>query len=166
VLGDLQDFPASLHRSRRERGFAQACPLRSRNAPLARLLRIRGFELASTGQAPCSALSSWRLTTSGSTLDNQAKRLSSRLLILFNVEGCNSHQIPHRAYTPRCAMAKQERCFVVSADFILPVERTGGPALRPVEGLSNSMFSEYLPGNVIPGRQNGPRSLAVRGVFQ
>src|SRR5579864_8059047 len=38
---------------------------------------------ASTGKAPCSALSSWRLTTSGSALDNQARRLSSRLLMLL-----------------------------------------------------------------------------------
>src|ERR1700732_4075998 len=33
---------------------------------------------AFTGKAPCSALSSWKLTTSGSALANQAKRLSSR----------------------------------------------------------------------------------------
>src|SRR3981189_838407 len=38
---------------------------------------------AFTGKAPCSALSSWRLTTSGSVLANQAKRLSSRLLMLL-----------------------------------------------------------------------------------
>src|ERR1700678_1201276 len=38
---------------------------------------------AFTGKAPCSALSSWRLTTSGSALANQARRLSSRLLMLL-----------------------------------------------------------------------------------
>jgi hypothetical protein len=38
---------------------------------------------AFTGNASCSALSSWRLTTSGSALDNQASRLSSRLLMLL-----------------------------------------------------------------------------------
>src|SRR5258707_15060589 len=38
---------------------------------------------AFTGKAPCSALSSWRLNTSGSALANQAKRLSSRLLMLL-----------------------------------------------------------------------------------
>src|SRR4030088_1875484 len=38
---------------------------------------------AFTGKASCSALSSWRLTTSGSALDNQARRLSSRLLMLL-----------------------------------------------------------------------------------
>src|SRR5260370_22430893 len=38
---------------------------------------------AFTGKAPCSALSSWRLTTSGSALANQAKRLSSRLLMFL-----------------------------------------------------------------------------------
>src|SRR5262249_35187191 len=38
---------------------------------------------APMGNAPCSALSSWRLTTSGSDLVNQARRLSSRLLMLL-----------------------------------------------------------------------------------
>src|SRR5580693_5725456 len=38
---------------------------------------------AFAGKAPCSALSSWRQTTSGSALANQAKRLSSRLLMLL-----------------------------------------------------------------------------------
>ena len=38
------------------------------------------------GKALCSALSSWRLTTSGSALDNQARRLSSRLLMLLMLQ--------------------------------------------------------------------------------
>src|ERR1700722_5642915 len=38
---------------------------------------------ALAGNSPCSALSSWRLTTSGSALSNQARRLSSRLLMLL-----------------------------------------------------------------------------------
>src|SRR5580698_84205 len=38
---------------------------------------------AFTGKASCSALSSWRLTTSGSAFANQARRLSSRLLMLL-----------------------------------------------------------------------------------
>jgi hypothetical protein len=38
---------------------------------------------AFTGNAPCSALSSWRLTTSGLALANQAKRLLSPLLMLL-----------------------------------------------------------------------------------
>src|SRR5580700_868239 len=38
---------------------------------------------AFTGKASCSALRSWRLTTSGSAFANQAKRLSSRLLMLL-----------------------------------------------------------------------------------
>src|SRR5690348_3486256 len=41
------------------------------------------FRIAFTGKTPCSALSSCRLTTSGSALANQAKRLSSRLLMLL-----------------------------------------------------------------------------------
>src|SRR5271168_124771 len=38
---------------------------------------------AFTGNASCSALSSWRLTTSGSAFANHARRLSSRLLMLL-----------------------------------------------------------------------------------
>src|ERR1700678_537838 len=38
---------------------------------------------AFTGKASCSALSAWRLTTSGSAFANQARRLSSRLLMLL-----------------------------------------------------------------------------------
>src|SRR5580692_3195577 len=38
---------------------------------------------AFTGKASCSALSSWRLTTSGFALYNQVRRLSSRLLMLL-----------------------------------------------------------------------------------
>src|SRR5215472_2048227 len=38
---------------------------------------------AFTGKASCSALSSWRLTTSGAAFVNQARRLSRRLLILL-----------------------------------------------------------------------------------
>src|ERR1700721_635783 len=38
---------------------------------------------AFTGKAPCSALSSWRLTTSGSAFASHASRLSSRLLMLL-----------------------------------------------------------------------------------
>src|SRR5580692_11724491 len=38
---------------------------------------------AFTGNAPCSALSSWRLTTSGSAFASHASRLSSRLLMLL-----------------------------------------------------------------------------------
>src|SRR5437764_776794 len=42
---------------------------------------------ASTGNAPCSALSSWRQTTSGPALANHSKRLSNRLLmsLILNV---------------------------------------------------------------------------------
>ena len=43
-------------------------------------LRVRR---AFTGKASCSALSSWRLTTSGSAFAHQARRLSSRLLMLL-----------------------------------------------------------------------------------
>jgi hypothetical protein len=49
------------------------------------LRELTSNELPSLEQAldSCSALSSWRLTTSGSALANQASRLSSRLLMLL-----------------------------------------------------------------------------------
>src|ERR1700730_12614950 len=55
--------------------FQERSPCQTASYPAVR----RAF----TGKAPCSALSSWRLTTSGSDLANQAKRLSSRLLMLL-----------------------------------------------------------------------------------
>src|SRR5437588_6557601 len=55
--------------------FQERSPCQTVSYPIAR----RAF----TGKACCSALSSWRLTTSGSALANQAKRLSSRLLMLL-----------------------------------------------------------------------------------
>src|SRR6266576_5568486 len=55
--------------------FQERSPSQTASYPIAR----RAF----TGKAPCSTLSSWRLTTSGSALANQAKRLSSRLLMLL-----------------------------------------------------------------------------------
>jgi hypothetical protein len=65
------------------------------------------FRRASTGKAPCSALSSWRLTTSGAALANQAKRLSSRLLILLMLNAAT--------------LTKSPSSFVVSAEAILTV---------------------------------------------
>src|SRR6202453_1819774 len=55
--------------------FQERSPCQTASYPRVR----RGF----TGKACCSALSSWRLTTSGSAFANQARRLSSRLLMLL-----------------------------------------------------------------------------------
>src|SRR5580700_11383941 len=55
--------------------FHERSPCQTASYPRAR----RAF----TGKASCSALSSWRLTTSGSAFANQARRLSSRLLMLL-----------------------------------------------------------------------------------
>src|ERR1700677_3891855 len=55
--------------------FQECSPCQTASYPRVR----RAF----TGKAPCSALSSWRLTTSGSAFANQVKRLSSRLLMLL-----------------------------------------------------------------------------------
>src|SRR6267142_2711013 len=55
--------------------FQERSPCQTASYPRAR----RAF----TGKAPCSALSSWRLTASGSAFANQDKRLSSRLLMLL-----------------------------------------------------------------------------------
>src|SRR5579863_10486250 len=53
---------------------------------------------AFTGKASCSALSSWRLTTSGSAFASQARRLSSRLLMLLMLKVAtftNGFPAPH-----------------------------------------------------------------------
>jgi hypothetical protein len=62
-------------RARMATPFQERSPCQTASYPRVR----RAF----TGNAPGSALSSWRLTTSGSALANQAKRLSSRLLMLL-----------------------------------------------------------------------------------
>ncbi len=62
-------------RARMATPFQERSPCQTASYPRVR----RAF----TGKAPCSALSSWRLTTSGSALANQARRLSSRLLMLL-----------------------------------------------------------------------------------
>jgi hypothetical protein len=80
---DFVGFPGKLaqvstgtwFRARIATPFQERSPCQTASYPIAR----RAF----TGKAPCSALSSWRLTTSGSALINQAKRLSSRLLMLL-----------------------------------------------------------------------------------
>src|ERR1700690_2425250 len=61
---------------------------------------------AFTGKACCSALSSWRLTTSGSAFANQAKRLSSRLLISLTL---------NVATLPKPLSAVHLLCHVVSS---------------------------------------------------
>ena len=62
-------------RARMATPFQERSPCQTASYPRAR----RAF----TGNASCSALSSWRLTTSGSAFANQARRLSSRLLMLL-----------------------------------------------------------------------------------
>ncbi len=62
-------------RARMATPFQERSPCQTASYPRVR----RAF----TGKASCSALSSWRLTTSGSAFANQARRLSSRLLMLL-----------------------------------------------------------------------------------
>src|ERR1700683_3084933 len=62
-------------RARMATPFQERSPCQTASYPRVR----RAF----TGKAPCSALSSWRLTTSGSAFASHAKRLSSRLLMLL-----------------------------------------------------------------------------------
>src|SRR5579872_3309260 len=50
------------------------------------------------GKASCSALSSWRLTTSGSAFANQARRLSVRLLILLMLKVATFTKFPFCLY--------------------------------------------------------------------
>jgi hypothetical protein len=62
-------------RARMATPFQERSPCQTASYPRVR----RAF----TGKACCSALSSWRLTTSRSAFANQASRLSSRLLMLL-----------------------------------------------------------------------------------
>src|ERR1700726_706411 len=55
--------------------FQERSPCQTASYPSVRRARM--------GNAPGSALSSWRLTTSGSAFANQARRLSSRLVMLL-----------------------------------------------------------------------------------
>src|ERR1700738_1158997 len=83
---------------------------------------------AFTGKAPCSALSSCRLTTSGSALANQDKRLFSRLLMLLMLKVAiltKSLSIP----VPRGAPPKGATEFVIPAGINLP-EGLDGAAAR------------------------------------
>src|ERR1700680_679864 len=79
---------------------------------------------AFTGKAPCSALSSWRLTTSGSALANQAKRLLSRLLMLLTLKVATLTKSLY-VLAPLGAPPKGAIEFIVPAGTILPVERNG-----------------------------------------
>src|SRR5437879_5062936 len=70
------------------------------------------FRRALTGKAPCSALSSWRLTTSGCALASHAKRLSSRLLMLLMLKvatltGCLTSS-QHFMRLPHLGIRKQK----------------------------------------------------------
>src|SRR5438477_6435735 len=60
-------------RARMATPFQERSPCQTASYPRSRRTHM--------GNAPCSALSSWRLTTSGSAFANQATRLSRRLLI-------------------------------------------------------------------------------------
>jgi hypothetical protein len=82
-LNDLQDFPATLCKSARERGALTLPDCFVSESP-------RAF----TGKAPCSALSSWRLTTSGSAFANQSQEVVEPLIDGVSVEGGDFHQVP------------------------------------------------------------------------
>src|SRR5689334_1090583 len=80
---------------------------------------------AFAGKAPCSALSSCRQTTSGSALLNQAKRLSSRLLMLLMLKVATLTK-------SLCVLVGLDpppkgTVFVAAAGIILQMERDGKP---------------------------------------
>src|SRR5882757_830673 len=84
---------------------------------------------AFTGKAPCSVLSSWRLTTSGSALANQDKRLSSRLLMLLMLKVAILTKSLSVLYFWVHPPKRATEC-VVPAGIILPVERNGNPRTK------------------------------------
>lgn len=100
-------------RARMATPFQERSPCQTASYPRVR----RAF----TGKASCSALSSWRLTTSGSAFANQAVRLSSRLLMLLmlkvatfseSLSGAEQRYTPGNVY---CVLVEMyfEPCFKI-----------------------------------------------------
>src|SRR6202023_759296 len=110
-------------RARMATPFQERSPCQTASYPRVR----RAF----AGKAPCSALSSWRLTTSGSALANQAKRLSSRLLMLLMLKVATLTKSLSALYL-WVRLPKGATEFVVPAGIILPVERNGKPELKRI----------------------------------
>ena len=84
-------------RARMATPFQEGSPCQTASYPRAR----RAF----TGKAPCSVLSSWRLTTSGSAFANQARRLSSRLLMLLMLKVASFNESFPRFLCGNCKIA-------------------------------------------------------------
>src|SRR5882762_9695116 len=110
-------------RARMATPFQERSPCQTASYPRVR----RAF----TGKAPCSVLSSCRLTTSGSALANQAKRLSSRLLMLLMLKVATLTK-PLSAPVPLDALPEGATEFVVPAGIVLSVDGNGKLRRSPV----------------------------------
>src|ERR1700719_3549988 len=119
--------------------FQERSPCQTASYP-----RVRS---AFTGKASCSALSSWRLTTSGSALANQANRLSSRLLMLLMLKVATFTKSLSAPLRPE-ASPRGTTEFVVPAGIVLSVERNGKPRLECIDESVLEVHSLLLGGSV------------------
>src|SRR5258708_5822229 len=87
---------------------------------------------AFTGKAPCSALSSWRLTTSGSALANQAKRLSSRLLMLLMLKVATLTESLCVPCTSGCASQKEHPSSLFRLELFYRWKEMENPELKRI----------------------------------
>ena len=119
---------------------------------------------AFTGKAPCSALSSWRLTTSGSALASQARRLFSRLLTLLMLKVATLTKflsVP----VPLLGLPKRSSRFVVLTDIILLAERNGNPELKRIARSEGRRSPKWQVSDVFVGStRDFERSSVIRRV--
>src|SRR6266851_681290 len=130
-------------RARMATPFQERSPCQTASYPRVR----RAF----TGKAPCSALSSWRLTTSGSALANQAKRLSSRLLMLLMLKVATftkSLSVP----VPLVRLSKKEQpSSLFELALFYGLERNGKPRTKThslvleIAACSAALIASVLP---------------------
>src|SRR5215475_3300519 len=103
--------------------FQERSPCQTASYPTVR----RAF----TGKASCSALSSWRLTTSGSAFANQAKRLSSRLLMLLMLKVATlTKSFLSRGDSPSHSFSGAEQCYTPCNLYCVFIELCLEPCLK------------------------------------
>ncbi len=139
----MQVSTGTWFRARMATPFQERSPCQTASYPRVR----RAF----TGKASCSALSSWRLTTSGSAFGQPSQEVVEPLIDVVNVEGGDFQRVP---FCP-CAFwvsSKRTNEFVVQARIIVPVEgmkrtRTkadGWTRLWISDGITNAVGAPFL----------------------
>src|ERR1700686_2355337 len=108
--------------------FQERSPCQTASYPTDRRARM--------GNAPGSALSSWRLPTSGSALANQAKRLLSRLLMLLTLKVATltkSLYVLHLWVRPQ----REQPSLLFQLALFYPWKEMGNPELKRIALLSS-----------------------------